>query len=236
MITNQILKALLDNAAISEKDGLTFKEIQSCTTEDFTVKVLQSMRVDGLINNAMQKNLNAWWLTAKGADMALVDVETMQPIPEPQYDPQEVAFDQHTDAFVVEQSNDATITHCKTAQMAANLEEANDRINELLILNGELENKIMSLNAFISVLEIDVETEIIKEPVGYLLGDSIGKNPERPLQLYSENDALIAINSLEQAKTFGEQSCLESAYDFAVYALVPVGHFKSRQVVDWVGA
>jgi len=139
MITNQILKTLLDNAALSEKDGLTFKEIQQCLTEDFSVKVLQSMRVDGLINNAMQKNLNVWWLTAKGADMALVDVETMQPIsePEPQcpasvggdidpdmtdsmleepvvppapdYDPKDVAFNQHTDAFNIAQSNQITI-------------------------------------------------------------------------------------------------------------------------------
>jgi hypothetical protein len=80
MITNQVLKALLDNASLSENDGLTFKEIQQCLTEVITVKVLQSMRVDGLINNAMKKNLNVWWLTAKGADMALVNVETMQSI------------------------------------------------------------------------------------------------------------------------------------------------------------
>jgi hypothetical protein len=86
MITNQILKTLLDNASLSENDGLTFKDIQQCLTEIITVKVLQSMRVDGLINNAMKKNLNVWWLTAKGADMALVTIETMQPIyvPEPQ--------------------------------------------------------------------------------------------------------------------------------------------------------
>lgn len=84
MITNEILKTLLDNAALSEKDGLTFKEIQSCTTEAFTVKVLQSMRVDGLINNAMNRSVNVWWLTAKVADMALVDIETMKTIPEPE--------------------------------------------------------------------------------------------------------------------------------------------------------
>jgi hypothetical protein len=84
MITNQILKTLLDNASLSENDGLTFKDIQQCLTEDFSVKVLQSMRADGLINNAMKKNLNVWWLTAKGADMALVNVETMQTICEPE--------------------------------------------------------------------------------------------------------------------------------------------------------
>jgi hypothetical protein len=129
MITNQILKTLFDNESLSENNGLTFKDIQQCLTEIITVKVLQSMRVDGLINNAMKRNLNVWWLTAKGVDMALDDVETMQPIyaPEPQcpasvggdiepdmddsmlndealpeapeYNPAVVA-NQHTDAFI----------------------------------------------------------------------------------------------------------------------------------------
>ncbi len=231
MITNQILKALLDNVALSEKDGLTFKEIQSCTTEAFTVKVLQSMRTDGLINNAMNRSVNVWWLTAKGADAALAGVESTKPTTdqEPQCPASvggDIDPDKHTDAFMVAQSNDATITHCKTAQMAANLSEANQIISAL-------ESQIKLLT---SKLETESTYRELKEPVGYLLGDSIGKNPERPLQLYSENDALMAIGSIEKAKTIGEQSCLESAYDFAVYALVPVGHFKSRQVVDWVGA
>ncbi len=256
MITNQILKTLLDNAALSEKDGLTFKEIQSCLTENFTVKVLQSMRVDGLINNAMQKNLNVWWLTAKGADMALVDVETMQPIsePEPQC-PASVGgdIDPDADGCLVPPAPDyapesvkfadavpVVVTHCKTTQMAANLEDANTRIGELIRQNTELEYEIMTLTDQINLLTSNLEVEStyreLKEPVGYLLGDSIGKNLERPLQLYSENDALMAIGSLEKAKTIGEQSCLESAYDFGVYALVPVGYFKSRQVVDFVAA
>jgi hypothetical protein len=130
MITNQVLKALIDNASLSENDGLTFKDIQQCLTEVITVKLLQSMRADGLINNAMKKNLNVWWLTAKGADMALVNVETMQPIYEqesqcpasvggnidpdtgestpndvalpeaPEDDPSVAAFSERTDVFI----------------------------------------------------------------------------------------------------------------------------------------
>jgi hypothetical protein len=78
MIANQILKTLLENASISESDGLTFKEIQQCLPEPITVKMLQSMRDDGLIKNSMKRNLNTWWLTAKGAEMALDDIEEPQ--------------------------------------------------------------------------------------------------------------------------------------------------------------
>jgi hypothetical protein len=78
MIANQILKTLLENASISENDGLTFREIQQCLTETITVKMLQSMRDNGLIKNSMKRNLNTWWLTAKGAEMALVDIEEQQ--------------------------------------------------------------------------------------------------------------------------------------------------------------
>jgi hypothetical protein len=79
MITNQILKTLLENASISESDGLTFKEIQQCLPEPITVKMLQSLRDKGMIKNSMKRNLNTWWLTTKGAETALVDIE------EPQY-------------------------------------------------------------------------------------------------------------------------------------------------------
>jgi hypothetical protein len=78
MITNQILKTLLENASISESDGLTFKEIQQCLPETITVRMLQSLRDDGLIKNSMKRNLNTWWLTAKGAEIALVDIEEPQ--------------------------------------------------------------------------------------------------------------------------------------------------------------
>jgi hypothetical protein len=121
MITNQILKTLLENASISESDGLTFREIQQCLPEQITVKMLQSIRDDGLIKNSMKRNLNTWWLTAKGAEMALVDIEEPQcpasfggnidqdtddsmfndedASVSPEYE-QEIDSKQHTDAFI----------------------------------------------------------------------------------------------------------------------------------------
>jgi hypothetical protein len=56
------------------------------------------------------------------------------------------------------------------------------------------------------------------------------------LQLYSEDDRLVAFNTIDEAKANGFQSCLDSAYDFEVYGLVKVGGFRSRTAVDWVGA
>lgn len=127
---------------------------------------------------------------------------------------------QHTAVKSTEDINKtAEITHCKTAQLAASLRSANDLITKLSAENTaliEAMNKKPSLNFS-----------------GYLLGDEKGVHG---LQLYSEDERLVAIDTLDEAKDIGKQSCKESAYDFVVYALVPVGKFKSRIAVDWIDA
>jgi hypothetical protein len=75
MIANQILKLLLENKSVNENTGFTLKEIQQYLNKKVTVEVLQTMRDHGLITNSRIGNINVWWLTAKGAEMALDDVE-----------------------------------------------------------------------------------------------------------------------------------------------------------------
>lgn len=114
---------------------------------------------------------------------------------------------------------EAQITHCKTEQMAAALRQANDLITKLSAENAALVDAL--------------KKEVTCEFNGYLLGDSAGASG---LQLYSEDERLVAFNTIDEAKANGFQSCLESAYDFEVYGLVKVGGFRSRTVVDWIGA
>jgi hypothetical protein len=139
MITNQILKTLLENASISENDGLTFKEIQQCLPEPITVKMLQSLRDDGLIKNSMKRNLNTWWLTAKGAEMVLGAVENDC-----------LAFEQEqpssaSDCVNIDLDTDMAsfkTTDCKTEQLAAALRECNEAITKLAAENIKLRDKL----------------------------------------------------------------------------------------------
>lgn len=229
-----LVKALFEQAVLDEQSAWTFKEIKEVFA-DLTTGHLNDMRTKGFIKNS-GGNINKWWITPKAVnflglessngqannaiknndvvDAALTDEGTSQAIdpvtastPEPSYNPEDVAF------------GAAEITHCKTAQMAAALQQANDLITKLSAENA----------ALVEALKKEVTCEFN----GYLLGDSAGASG---LQLYSEDERLVAFNTIDEAKANGFQSCLESAYDFEVYGLVKVGGFRSRTVVDWVSA
>lgn len=152
---------------------------------ELTVGRMNDLRANGYVKNT-GGSVNKWWITTKAIDA--LNKKTNEQLPE--------------------------ITHCKTAQLAAALQAANDVITALHAENEQLKqanNNPMNV-------------------AGYLLGDT---NNGSGLQLYSEDDRLVAFDTLDKIKAIGERSCQESAYDFSVYALVPVGYFKSRTVVDW---
>ncbi len=229
-----LVKALFEQAVLDESSAWTFKEIKEVFA-DLTTGHLNDMRVKGFVRNS-GGNINKWWITPKAVnflglesssdqinnaienndvdDATITDEGTSQAnepkatcVPEPNYNPEDVSF------------KAAEITHCKTTQLAAALRQANDLITKLSAENAALVDAL--------------KKEVTCEFNGYLLGDSAGASG---LQLYSEDERLVAFDTIDEAKANGFQSCLESAYDFEVYGLVKVGGFRSRTVVDWVGA
>ena len=222
-----LVKALFEQAVLDEQSAWTFKEIKEVFS-DLTTGHLNDMRTKGFIKNS-GGNINKWWITPKAVnflglessngqankpienndvvDATLTDEGTSQAI--------EPVVVENVEAF----NASAEITHCKTAQLAAALRQANDLITKLSAENAALVDAL--------------KKEVTCEFNGYLLGDSAGASG---LQLYSEDERLVAFDTIDEAKANGFQSCLESAYDFEVYGLVKVGGFRSRTVVDWVGA
>lgn len=218
-----LVKALFEQAVLDEQSAWTFKEIKEVFA-DLTTGHLNDMRTKGFIKNS-GGNINKWWITPKAVnflglessngqankaienndvvDAALTDEGASQAI-----DPE---------GEVIE--TEVQITHCKTAQLAAELRLAHDLITKLSAENAALVDAL--------------KKEVTCEFNGYLLGDSAGASG---LQLYSEDERLVAFDTIDKAKANGFQSCMESAYDFEVYGLVKVGGFRSRTVVDWVGA
>lgn len=112
---------------------------------------------------------------------------------------------------------------------------------ELEIMDSELKEPECPASVGGDVDPDKVEAvEAVAEPVvnenslvaGFVLGDrGFGGT-----QLFTEDDKLLAFDDLAKATEYGKQACVESAYDFEVYALVPIGKFQSRTVVDWVPA
>jgi hypothetical protein len=222
-----LVKALFEQAVLDEQSAWTFKEIKEVFA-DLTTGHLNDMRTKGFIKNS-GGNINKWWITPKAVNFlglesnngqANNDIENNDLI---DVNDTNVVDSQAIEPVVVENvqafNASAEITHCKTAQMAAALRQANEVITKLAAENA--------------VLRDSLNKEAICEFNGYLLGDSAGVSG---LQLYSEDDRLVAFGTIDEAKANGFQSCLESAYDFEVYGLVKVGGFRSRTVVDWVGA
>jgi hypothetical protein len=211
----ELVKVLFEQAVLDEQSAFTFKEIKSVFA-DLTTGHLNDMRTKGFIKNS-GGSVNKWWITPKAVNFLGLEASSGKAN-------KAIETNQEIDLIVVENveafnNSYAEITHCKTAQLAAALREANEVITKLAAENVELRD---SLNK-----------EAICEFKGYLLGDSTGASG---LQLYSEDDRLVAFDTIDEAKANGFQSCLESAYDFEVYGLVKVGSFRSRTVVDWVGA
>ncbi len=200
-----LVKALFEQAVLDESSAWTFKEIKEVFA-DLTTGHLNDMRVKGFVRNS-GGNINKWWITPKAVNFLGLESNNSQAI--------EHVVVENVEAF----NSSAEITHCKTAQMAAALRQANDLITKLSAENAALADAL--------------KKEVTCEFNGYLLGDSAGASG---LQLYSEDERLVAFNTIDEAKANGFQSCLESAYDFEVYGLVKVGGFRSRTVVDWVGA
>lgn len=207
-----LVKSLFEQAVLDEQSAWTFKEIKEVFA-DLTTGHLNDMRTKGFIKNS-GGNINKWWITPKAVNFLGLESSNDQAIlpevacvAEPNYNPEEVAF------------KAAEITHCKTEQMAAALRQANDLITKLSAENAALVDAL--------------KKEATPDFNGYLLGDSAGPSG---LQLYSEDERLVAFGTIDEAKANGFQSCMESAYDFEVYGLVKVGGFRSRTVVDWVGA
>ncbi|UCG18657.1 MAG: hypothetical protein JSU84_00035, partial [Thiotrichales bacterium] len=156
-------------------------------------------------------SLNKWWLTPAGVERA--ELEMMHTELKAPECPASAGGDVDLDQAEVK------ISHCKTIQLAAALEQAT---HEIIALKDEL------------ALLKSTQPNSTPVAVGYLLGDV--PKFDCQIQLYSEDDKLIAYTDIEQAKKDGETACAESVYNFAVYALVPVGAFKSRVVVDWVSS
>ena len=214
----KVLKALRDHDALVEQNAMTFKEIKEYVNEDIASGRLTDLRRKGMLKSS-GGSLNKWWLTPAGVERAELEMMHTE-LKEPEC-PASIGGD--VDPIVAEHSEafnefDVKISHCKTLQLAAALEQAT---HEIIALKDELAR----------VKSTQPESASY---IGYLLGDT--PNGNNHVQLYSESDKLIAYTDIEQAKKDGETACAESAYDFAVYALVPVGAFKSRVVVDWVGA
>lgn len=214
-IHKQILAAMNSCAALSEQDSMTFSEIKEILPDIKTIRLIE-LRKESFIRSTGGQ-INKYFLTPKGAGYAVeqmkADVEHYVDAyfsPEPEQDSVQ-------EATVV----DAEITHCKTIQLAAALEQAT---HEIIALKNEL-NDVMS----------QLESRNSEMPaVGYLLGDTVKHGKQ--VHLYTEDDRLTAYESIDKAQEDGKAACVESAYDFAVYALVPVGAFKTRTVVEWVDA
>lgn len=213
----KVLKALRDHDALVEQNAMTFKEIKEYVNEDIASGRLTDLRRKGMLKSS-GGSLNKWWLTPLGVDVAIGQADTElvgATCPSSVGGDVDPIVAEHSEAF---NEFDVKISHCKTLQLAAALEQAT---HEIIALKDELAR----------VKSTQPESASY---IGYLLGDT--PNGNNHVQLYSESDKLIAYTDIEQAKKDGETACAESAYDFAVYALVPVGAFKSRVVVDWVGA
>lgn len=218
-----LVKALFEQAVLDESSAWTFKEIKEVFT-DLTTGHLNDMRVKGFVKNS-GGNINKWWITPKAVNFLGLESNNGQSI-------NAIENNEVADATLIDDGTSqainpegevietvAQITHCKTAQLAAALRQANDLISKLSAENA----------ALVDALKKEVSCEFN----GYLLGDSSGASG---LQLYSEDERLVAFDTIDEVKASGFQSCLESAYDFEVYGLVKVGGFRSRTVVDWVGA
>jgi len=224
----KLVHVLHEQLVVDEQNAYTFKEIKAVFDHEISIAVLTDLRSKGFVKSS-GGSVNKWWITPKAVNFLglesnngqsnngienndLVDVNDTNVVDSQAIEPVVV---ENVQAFNVS----AEITHCKTAQLAAALREANEVITKLANENVALRD---SLNK-----------EAICEFKGYLLGDIAGASG---LQLYSEDDRLVAFSTIDEAKANGFQSCLESAYDFEVYGLVKVGGFRSRTVVDWVGA
>lgn len=216
-----LVKALFEQAVLDEQSAWTFKEIKEVFA-DLTTGHLNDMRVKGFVRNS-GGNINKWWITPKAVNFLGLESSNGQankPIENNDVVDATITDEgtsQAIDPVVVD--NVQTFNAIAEAQLAAELRLAHDLITKLSAENAALVDAL--------------KKEVTCEFNGYLLGDSAGASG---LQLYSEDERLVAFDTIDEAKANGFQSCLESAYDFEVYGLVKVGGFRSRTVVDWVGA
>lgn len=216
-----LVKALFEQAVLDEQSAWTFKEIKEVFA-DLTTGHLNDMRVKGFVRNS-GGNINKWWITPKAVNFLGLESSNGQankPIENNDVVDATLTDEgtsQAIDPVVVD--NVQTFNAIAEAQLAAELRLAHDLITKLSAENAALVDAL--------------KKEVTCEFNGYLLGDSAGASG---LQLYSEDERLVAFDTIDEAKANGFQSCLESAYNFEVYGLVRVGGFRSRTVVDWVGA
>jgi hypothetical protein len=199
-----LLKSLEEQQAFCPASATMISDISSHYEPYLKVFEIPLAINKGFVESVKENNITYYFLSKKG-------IKFLDDLAQKAKPPASVAVD--TDSNTGQSTE---TTNSKTEQMAAALREANEAITKLAAENIKL--------------RASLDEKAVCEFKGYLLGGA-GVNG---LQLYSEDDRLVAFGTLDEAKENGVKSCLDSAYDFEVYGLVKVGAFRTRTVVDWV--